>query len=52
VIRDVDQKSVKSATEFASAVRGARKDGSVLLLVERGGQHLFIGVKTAGKSRG
>ncbi len=52
VVREVDQKPVKNAAEFVSAVRGERKDGSVLLLVEREGQHVFIAVKTAAKSRG
>jgi len=35
-----------------SALRGAHKGGSVLLLVERGGEHLFIAVKGGRKSRG
>jgi len=52
VIREVDQKPVRSTSEFVSAVRGAHKGDSVLLLVERGGEHLFIAVKGGGKSRG
>ncbi len=52
VIREVDQKPVKSAGEFVSTVRGAHRGDSVLLLVERRDQHLFIAVKSVAKSRG
>ena len=52
VIREVDQKPVKTAADFASSLRGAGRDESVLLLVERGDQHVFIAVKTDEKSRG
>ncbi len=52
VIREVEQKPVKTAADFVSALRGAHRDDSVLLLVERGDQHVFIAVKTDEKSRG
>ena len=52
VIREIDQKPVKTAADFVSALRRADRDDSVLLLVERGDQHVFIAVKTEGKSRG
>ena len=52
LIREVDQKPMRSAEEFASAVRGEHRSDSVLLLVERGDQHLFIAVKNSEKSRG
>lgn len=45
VIAEVSRKPVKSVEDYERQVAGVKKDGTVLLLVKRGGATIFIAVK-------
>ena len=44
VIREVDRKPVKNSADFVQKIEKAKSQGRVLLLIERGGNHLFVPV--------
>jgi serine protease Do len=52
IIREVNQKPVKSAEDFAAKVRDSKSQDSVLLLVERQGQRMYVAVEREEKGSG
>ena len=52
VIREVNQKPVKNADDFLAEVRRSKPQDSVLLLVERQGQRMFVAVQRGEQDSG
>jgi hypothetical protein len=52
VIQSINQKPVSSPEAAAKALKEAAKRGNILLLIERDGAGIFVGLSTKGSSAG